>query len=157
MLRVNGTSAFVGNVGATRAVVRAARRVARCSLATRVLLAVEVVNAQSPRRTTVGRLLGEPVDTIEVEERDGGELGSKGASLRLVRGDSGYIGTLRMLVAVVPHVPNVAPWRCDTLMTASMTTSAATRLFAFLRPTAIELGEASQQLPITDYSWSPSD
>jgi hypothetical protein len=105
----------------------------------------------------VGRLLGEAVDTIQVEERDGGELGSKGASLTLVRGDSGYTGTLRMLVAVAPRAPNVPRWRCDTVMTASMKASAAKRLFAFLRPTVIEPGEASSRLPVTDYDWTASD
>ena len=158
MLHVVDISAFVEHLATTRAVAGIARRVARCSFAALVLLAAAEASAQSPHRTTVGHLLGgSPVDTIEVEDRWGGPRGSQGASLRLVRGDSGYTGTLRMLVVIAARIPNVPAQRCDTVMTASMTASAAKRLFAFLRPTAIVLGEASHQLQATDVTWNASD
>lgn len=129
---------------------------ARWSLASLAFLAIEDASAQSPRRTTVVRLFGGPVDTIEVEEGTGGELGSQRASLRLVRVDSGYAGTLRMRVSVTNF--GVAPKRqCDTVTTASMKASAAKRLLALLGPTVIELGEASQRLPVHDVDWYASD
>ena len=125
------------------------------SLAALAFMCVRDVEAQSPRRTTVGRLLGEPVDTIEVSDRRGGELGSTEASLQLVRNDAGYTGTLR--IQMWRNDFGAPERRCDTVMTASMTTSAAKRLFALLRPTVIELGEASTRLPVTDVHWDASD
>jgi hypothetical protein len=124
-------------------------RLARWSLGALAFLAAERASAQSPGRTTVGRLLGSPIDTIEVEQRDGGELGWKGASLRLVRVDSAYVGTLRMQSGVARRM-NVAEQRCDTTETATMTAPAARRLFALLRPAVIEPGEAAPGLPIYD-------
>ncbi|HEX7980489.1 MAG TPA: hypothetical protein VF461_17940, partial [Gemmatimonadaceae bacterium] len=111
------------------------------------LLSLENAAAQSPRRTTVGRLLGGVVDTIEVENRLGGELRSRSASLRLVRVDSGYSGTLRMGVYVAGSGPVMAgsptPARsCDTTMTATMTPPDAQRLLALVRRAVIEPGDA---------------
>jgi hypothetical protein len=130
--------------------MRRRQRVARLPLAALTLLALEGTAAQSPRRTTVGRLLAGRVDTIAVEERDGGELGSKSASLQLVLVDSGYRGTLR-LRAVVTDMTNVAGGRrCDTTMMVTMPASAAKRLFALLNPAVIEPGEAAPGVPIYD-------
>src|SRR4051794_33513096 len=80
--------------------MRRRQRITLWALGALALLALEGAAAQSPHRTTVGRLLGGPVDTIEVAKRLGGALGSRGASLRLVRVDSGYSGTLQMHVYV---------------------------------------------------------
>src|SRR5689334_9114356 len=76
--------------------MRRRRHVAGWSVAALTLLALESAAAQSPRVTTVGRLLGGLVDTIEVRNRMSGRLGSRGASLRLIRADSAYSGTLTM-------------------------------------------------------------
>lgn len=113
--------------------------------------------AQTARRTTVGHLLGDPVDTIAVEQRRGGELGSSGASLKLVRVDSGYSGTLRLQawIAGWPHMSTDTSSRangrhCDTTVIATMTPSAARRLFALLRPAVIEPGEPPELPTATD-------
>jgi hypothetical protein len=76
--------------------MRSRQRLACWSLGALTLLPLAYAAAQSPRRTTVGRLLGGPVDTIAVQESDGGRIGSTGAWLQLVRVDSGYSGTLQL-------------------------------------------------------------
>jgi hypothetical protein len=125
------------------------RRVASWTLVVLALLAAHVAGAQSPRRTTVGRLLGGPVDTIEVDEYHGGELGGRGAQLRLVRAGAGFTGTLR-LTAVLALRSNTPDRRCDTVVTASMSAAQAKRVLAFIRPIVIEPGHASDRLPVTD-------
>jgi hypothetical protein len=105
----------------------------------------------------VGRLLGGPVDTIAVEQHGGGDLGSSGASLQLVHVGSGYSGTLR-LQAWIPGWPHMSTdtssrangRHCDTTVTATMSPSAAKRLFALLRPAVIEAGEAPEEPIIYD-------
>src|SRR5690349_21624775 len=82
------------------------RLLAHSSMVALAFLAVDGAGAQSSRRPTLAHLLAGPVDTIETMNRMSGELGSRGASLRLVRVDSGYSGTLRMQVYVpTPMVP----------------------------------------------------
>ena len=148
-------SVLVERLAAARVVRGIRRRLPPWSLVALAFLAVENVSAQSPRRTTVGRLLGGgPIDTIDVEEFRGGEMGSSGSSLRLVRGDSSYTGTLRLQVWVTDF--NTPVRHCDTVMTASMSATAAKHVVAFLRPTAIEPGEASMRLPVTDVEWNAS-
>ena len=129
------------------------------TLVTLALLALEDAAAQSVRRSTVGRLLGGLVDTIEAKDRLGGELGSRGASLRLVRVDSGYSGTLRMQVfvnrgrrPVMAGSPSDPNRQCDTTVTATMTPSAARSLLALVRTAVIEPGEAPEG-PIVYDAW----
>ena len=133
------------------------RLVAHSSVVALAFLAVESVGAQSSPRTTLGHLLAGPVDTIEAMARMGGKLGARGASLQLVHVDSAYSGTLQMqvyvpapMVPVRPGDPQIPARRCDTTLTVTMTSSAARRLFALVRPAVIEPGEPPQLPTATD-------
>ena len=133
------------------------QRVACCSLGALALLPLADGAAQTARRTAVGRLLGGPVDTIAVEQRHGGKLGGSGAWLKLIRLDSGYSGTLswQVWVAGWPHMSTdtsslAKGRRCDTTLTATITPSAARRLFALVRPAVIEPGEPPELPTATD-------
>jgi hypothetical protein len=127
------------------------RRIVLSSLGALACVAAQSAFAQSPRRTTVGRLLKGRVDTIDVGHRVGGELGSQSARLLLVRVDStgGFVGTLRLQSHRTGRL-EVPERGCDTTLHAAMPAKAATRLLTLLRGAVIEPGEAASGIPMRD-------
>jgi hypothetical protein len=113
------------------------------------LVGVPSASAQRVRRTTVGRLLAARVDTIEVEQRIGGELGSRSAHLRLARTDSGFLGQLQLSAYRSPYIGRSAR-RCDTTLTARMAPAVKRRLLALVERAVIEQGEAPEGPRVTD-------
>ena len=117
-----------------------------CALA---LVSVSSSPAQRVRRTTVGRLLAARVDTIEVEQGIGGELGSRSTHLLLARTDSGFLGSLQLRSYRSPDINRTAR-RCDTTVTARMAPAVARRLLALVERAVIEQGEAPEGPLVTD-------
>ena len=97
----------------------------------------------------MGRLLAARVDTIEVEQRMSGELGSRSAHLRLARTDSGFVGSLQFRAYRSPRIRQTER-QCDTTLTARMAPAAARRLLTLVDRAVIERGEAPEGPYVTD-------
>jgi len=106
-------------------------------------------SAQRVQRTTVGRLLAAPADTIEAEQGNSGELGYRSAHLRLTRTDSGFVGSLQFRARRSGGIRG-SERSCDTTMTARLAPTAARRLLRLVGSAVIERGEAPEAPRVTD-------
>lgn len=124
------------------------------SLAVASLACATAAQAQ-PARTTLGAILGAPVDSLRFHWRFGGELGEEDYQVRLARRGTRFVGEVRFTETqsnLARDDLHRAPLRepCDTVLALELSPGSSRQLSDLIARASLESGVPRPQRSVTD-------